>query len=160
MVLILLMMAIRSSSQFADEQWISAPICVKYAWLSSCSGSYSVHTGMYFEVSYIRVHTSTYRYVPVQTRYTPKTMFLYNWSRFQMFFSWICWPHLDSCQHTISYVGHTISYNGDMAYDIVCFWKTISYVKTYDIVLVLRHCILGHTISYALTYDVATYDII
>ena len=50
-----------------------------------------------------------------------------------------------------------------MVYDIVCLWHTISYVtisyvKTYDIVL--RHRILGHTISYALTYDVATYDIV
>ena len=74
------------------QQWISAPICVKYAWL--CSGSYSVHTGMYFEVSYIRVHTSTYRYVPVQTRYTPKTLFLYHWSRFQMCLLDGSWAHL------------------------------------------------------------------
>ena len=67
------------------QRWINIHICVKYAWL--CSGTYSVHTGMYFEISYIRVHTGMYRYIPVQTRYIPKTRFLYHWSRFQM---WQC----------------------------------------------------------------------
>ena len=64
--------------------------------------------------------------------------------------------HLDSCQHTISYVGHTISYNSDVTCDIVCFdvryrTYTISHVRTYDIDI--RHRILR-------TYDIATYDIV
>ena len=64
--------------------------------------------------------------------------------------------HLDSCQHTISYVGHTISYNSDVTCDIVCFdvryrTHTISHVRTYDIDI--RHRILR-------TYDIATYDIV
>ncbi len=53
------------------QHWISAPICVQYVWL--CSGTYSVHTSMYFDVSYI---IGTYQYVLVQTKYIPKTLFL------------------------------------------------------------------------------------
>ena len=71
--------------------------------------------------------------------------------------------HLDSCQHTISYVKHTISYNSDESIRYRMFLHTISYVaisyvKTYDIVL--RYGIIEPTISYHLIYDIATYDIV
>ena len=64
------------------QHWISASIHVQNAWL--CFGIYSVHTSMYLENSYIWVHSGMYQYVPVQTRFIQKTLFLYHWSRFQM----------------------------------------------------------------------------
>ena len=71
--------------------------------------------------------------------------------------------HLDSCQHTISYVKHTISYNSDESIRYRMFLHTISYiaisyVKSYDIVL--RCGFMAHTISYLLIYDIVICDIV
>ncbi len=73
--------------------------------------------------------------------------------------------HLDSCQHTISYVGHTISYNSYVDIQYRMFWLkilyiAISYVKTYDIVI--RHRILGTYDIRVVCFDIrcCNYDIV